>query len=203
MHSEQKAAHGARSGLSLQVIDAWNGHPRDTDTLSGGEAFFVSLALALALADVVTHESGGSPLDTHFIDEGFGSLDEDTLHQVLDVLDGRRAHDRIVGLISHIPDLRRRIPNRLHIHKSPDGSSTPASDRARRHQGAGAFHDPLVRGGAQPFPDLDDGHGVAGAACQCVRVAQRGAERGSLLRNPVGQRFPMWTMRSSSSSPRT
>ncbi|MGY6026886.1 AAA family ATPase [Streptomyces spinosirectus] len=122
-HSDARAARGARSGLGLKILDAWTGQERDTDTLSGGESFFASLALALGLADIVTAESGGRALDTLFIDEGFGTLDEDTLHQVLDVLDSLRAHDRTVGLISHVPELRRRITHRLHVHKHTTGST--------------------------------------------------------------------------------
>ena len=122
-HSGARAAHGARSGLGLKIFDAWTGRDRDTDTLSGGESFFASLALALGLADIVTAESGGQALDTLFIDEGFGTLDEDTLHQVLDVLDSLRAHDRTVGLISHVPELRRRITHRLYVRKEPTGST--------------------------------------------------------------------------------
>lgn len=122
-HSDHQAAHGARSGLGLEITDAWTGRPRKTDTLSGGESFFASLSLALGLADVVTHEAGGNPLDTLFIDEGFGTLDDDTLHNVLDVLDALRAHDRTVGVISHVPELRRRIAHRLHVRKGPTGST--------------------------------------------------------------------------------
>ncbi|MFE7927503.1 AAA family ATPase [Streptomyces sp. NPDC057456] len=122
-HSDHQAARGARSGLGLQITDSWTGRPRKTDTLSGGESFFASLSLALGLADVVTHEAGGNPLDTLFIDEGFGTLDEDTLHKVLDVLDSLRAHDRTVGVISHVPELRRRITHRLHVRKNPTGST--------------------------------------------------------------------------------
>ncbi|MFG2948489.1 AAA family ATPase [Streptomyces adustus] len=122
-HSDHQAAHGARSGLGLEITDSWTGRPRKTDTLSGGESFFASLSLALGLADVVTHEAGGNPLDTLFIDEGFGTLDDDTLHNVLDVLDSLRAHDRTVGVISHIPELRRRITQRLHVRKGPTGST--------------------------------------------------------------------------------
>ncbi|MCC3779824.1 SbcC/MukB-like Walker B domain-containing protein [Streptomyces sp. UNOB3_S3] len=123
VHSDERAARGAKSGLDLKVLDAWSGHKRHTDTLSGGESFYVSLALALGLADIVTAEAGGQALDTLFIDEGFGTLDEDTLHQVLDVLDSLRAHDRTVGLISHVPELRRRIAQRLHVAKHIDGST--------------------------------------------------------------------------------
>jgi exonuclease SbcC len=122
-HSDHQAAHGARSGLGLEITDAWTGRPRKTDTLSGGESFFASLSLALGLADVVTHEVGGNPLDTLFIDEGFGTLDDDTLHKVLDVLDSLRAHDRTVGVISHVPELRRRITQRLYVRKGLTGST--------------------------------------------------------------------------------
>jgi DNA repair protein SbcC/Rad50 len=122
-HSDAKAARGARSGLGLLITDAWTGHPRGTETLSGGESFFASLALALGLADVVTQNIGGNPLDTLFIDEGFGTLDEDTLHKVLDVLDSLRAGDRTVGVISHVAELRRRIPHRLHVRKHTGGST--------------------------------------------------------------------------------
>ncbi|MFJ2162855.1 AAA family ATPase [Streptomyces sp. NPDC087856] len=122
-HSDDRASHGARSGLGLKITDAWTGRDRNTDTLSGGESFFASLALALGLADVVTYEAGGRVLDTLFIDEGFGSLDDDTLHQVLDVLDSLRDHDRTVGLISHVPELRRRITSQLHVRKGTSGST--------------------------------------------------------------------------------
>ncbi|MEU3640799.1 SMC family ATPase [Streptomyces albogriseolus] len=123
VHSDERAARGAKSGLGLKVLDAWNGHQRHTDTLSGGESFYVSLSLALGLADVVTAEAGGQALDTLFIDEGFGTLDDDTLHQVLDVLDSLRDHDRTVGVISHVAEMRRRITQRLHVRKSPVGST--------------------------------------------------------------------------------
>ncbi len=82
VHSDDRTGRG-RSGLGLHVVDAWTGRERDTATLSGGETFFASLALALGLADVVTDEAGGVRLDTLFIDEGFGSLDDQTLDEVL------------------------------------------------------------------------------------------------------------------------
>ncbi|WP_019435470.1 AAA family ATPase [Streptomyces sp. AA0539] len=121
-HSDSKTARG-RSGLGLQVLDAWTGRARDTATLSGGESFFVSLALALGLADVVAAEAGGQRLDTLFIDEGFGSLDEQSLDEVLDVLDGLREQDRAVGIVSHVPDLRARIPTQLRVIKTARGST--------------------------------------------------------------------------------
>ncbi|MFJ1802192.1 AAA family ATPase [Streptomyces sp. NPDC088180] len=122
VHSDARSG-GRRAGLGLHVIDAWTGSERDTATLSGGETFFASLALALGLADVVTEEAGGVRLDTLFIDEGFGSLDDQTLDEVLDVLDSLRERDRSVGIVSHVADLRRRIPVRLEVVKERQGSS--------------------------------------------------------------------------------
>ncbi|MFF3615828.1 AAA family ATPase [Streptomyces sp. NPDC002580] len=121
VHSADRAGRG-RSGLGLHVVDAWTGRERDTATLSGGETFFASLALALGLADVVTDEAGGVRLDTLFIDEGFGSLDDQTLDEVLDVLDSLRERDRSVGIVSHVADLRRRIHAQLEVVKGRTGS---------------------------------------------------------------------------------
>ncbi|MFI7342931.1 AAA family ATPase [Streptomyces sp. NPDC050085] len=121
VHSDSLAGRG-RSGLGLHVVDAWTGRERDTATLSGGETFFASLALALGLADVVTDEAGGVRLDTLFIDEGFGSLDDQTLDEVLDVLDSLRERDRSVGIVSHVGDLRRRVHAQLEIVKGRAGS---------------------------------------------------------------------------------
>ncbi|WP_433395754.1 AAA family ATPase [Streptomyces sp. CA-146814] len=122
VHSDARTG-GRRAGLGLHVVDAWTGSERDTATLSGGETFFASLALALGLADVVTEEAGGVRLDTLFIDEGFGSLDDQTLDEVLDVLDSLRERDRSVGIVSHVADLRRRIPARLEVAKDRNGST--------------------------------------------------------------------------------
>ncbi|MFI0817484.1 AAA family ATPase [Streptomyces sp. NPDC021098] len=123
VHSDARSGGRGRSGLGLHVIDAWTGRERDTATLSGGETFFASLSLALGLADVVTDEAGGVRLDTLFIDEGFGSLDEQTLDEVLDVLDSLRERDRTVGIVSHVADLRQRIPARLEVVKGREGST--------------------------------------------------------------------------------
>ncbi|MFJ3783296.1 AAA family ATPase [Streptomyces sp. NPDC090093] len=122
VHSDARSG-AKRAGLGLHVVDAWTGNERDTATLSGGETFFASLALALGLADVVTDEAGGVRLDTLFIDEGFGSLDEQTLDEVLDVLDSLRERDRSVGIVSHVGDLRRRIPAQLEVVKARHGSA--------------------------------------------------------------------------------
>ncbi|GHB13109.1 AAA family ATPase [Streptomyces chryseus] len=122
VHSDARSGGRGRSGLGLHVVDAWTGVERDTATLSGGETFFASLALALGLADVVTDEAGGVRLDTLFIDEGFGSLDDQTLDEVLDVLDSLRERDRSVGIVSHVADLRRRVTTQLEVVKDRHGS---------------------------------------------------------------------------------
>ncbi|MFD3610129.1 AAA family ATPase [Streptomyces atroolivaceus] len=122
VHSDERSG-GRRAGLGLHVVDSWTGRERDTATLSGGETFFASLALALGLADVVTDEAGGVRLDTLFIDEGFGSLDDQTLDEVLDVLDSLRERDRSIGIVSHVADLRRRIPAQLEVVKERHGSA--------------------------------------------------------------------------------
>lgn len=111
-----------RAGLGLVVVDDYTGRARSTKTLSGGETFLASLSLALGLADVVTAESGGVRLETLFIDEGFGSLDADTLDQVMTALDELRAGGRVVGVVSHVEEMRVRIPRRLHVIKRRDGS---------------------------------------------------------------------------------
>ncbi|MET8704653.1 SMC family ATPase [Kitasatospora sp. NPDC004723] len=113
----------AKAGLTLRILDNWTGLERETSTLSGGETFTTSLALALGLADVVTGEAGGRPLGVLFVDEGFGSLDEQSLTDVMDVLDQLRAGDRAVGVVSHVGDLSDRIPTQLHIRKERNGST--------------------------------------------------------------------------------
>jgi exonuclease SbcC len=113
---------GAGGGLGLLVRDEWTGEPRDPKTLSGGETFQASLALALGLSDVVTHEAGGVEMHTLFVDEGFGSLDADSLDDVMDVLDGLRAGGRRVGLVSHVDAMRERVPSQVRLVKTPTGS---------------------------------------------------------------------------------
>lgn len=114
---------GTRIGLGLEVLDAWTGESRDAATLSGGETFVVSLALALGLADVVGQESGGTRVDTLFVDEGFSALDPDTLDDVMDRIDALRAGGRTVGVVSHVTELRTRIPTQLHVESSRAGST--------------------------------------------------------------------------------
>lgn len=122
-HTDALASAGRRSGLGLEVHDLWTGVTRDPATLSGGEAFMASLALALGLADAVHHEAGGVDLQTLFIDEGFGTLDDESLEQVMSVLDTLREGGRAVGVVSHVADLRGRIPTQLRVDKSPGGST--------------------------------------------------------------------------------
>ncbi len=121
VHSDAKSGN-RKSGLSLHVTDGWTGQSRDTSTLSGGESFMASLALALGLADVVQQESGGVEMETLFVDEGFGSLDEQSLEQVMDALEGLRDGGRIVGLVSHVAEMKQRIPAQLEVIKERTGS---------------------------------------------------------------------------------
>ena len=112
-----------RAGLTLSVVDRHTGEERSPKSLSGGETFYTSLALALGLADVVRAEAGGVDLDTLFIDEGFGSLDADTLDQVLGVIDDLRERGRVIGIVSHVADLKDRVAERLEVRRIADGSS--------------------------------------------------------------------------------
>ncbi|WP_236789264.1 AAA family ATPase [Amycolatopsis sp. GM8] len=123
VHSDRAGAHGTKGGLALDVLDDYSGTVRPAKTLSGGESFLASLALALGLADVVAAETGGALLDTLFVDEGFGTLDAETLDVVMDILDELRAGGRVVGLVSHVEELRQRIPTRLRVRKARAGST--------------------------------------------------------------------------------
>jgi exonuclease SbcC len=118
----ERGRHGT-GGLGLRVLDTWTGRHRDPGSLSGGETFIASLALALGLADVVTAEAGGAEIGTLFVDEGFGTLDEDTLDEVMEVLDGLRDGGRAVGIVSHVAELRTRIPVQLRVRKARTGSA--------------------------------------------------------------------------------
>ena len=123
VHNDDAERRGKRGGLGLDVLDDYSGQVRSAKTLSGGETFLASLALALGLADVVAAETGGALLDTLFVDEGFGMLDADTLDEVMNTLDELRAGGRVVGLVSHVEELRQRIPTRLRVRKSRTGST--------------------------------------------------------------------------------
>nr|WP_281357263.1 SbcC/MukB-like Walker B domain-containing protein [Rathayibacter agropyri] len=123
-HDDSLAYRGAASGLGIDVLDAFTGVRRQPASLSGGETFLASLALALGLADVVTAQSGGISLETMFIDEGFGSLDGETLETALGTLDALRSGGRTIGLISHVDTMRERLPVGLRVVVGPRGDST-------------------------------------------------------------------------------
>ena len=118
-------AKGSRSGggLNLNITDTWTGEPRDAASLSGGESFLASLALALGLAEVVQSNNGGIELDTLFIDEGFGTLDSETLDTVMNTIESLRENGRTIGLISHVEEMKNRIPTQIVVEKGPRGSS--------------------------------------------------------------------------------
>ena len=114
---ESNERTNARSGLTLEIVDQHTGKTRHPESLSGGETFFTALALALGLADVVKSEAGGVDLDTLFIDEGFGTLDPDTLDRVMDVIEDLRERGRVVGIISHVAELKDRVNERLEVRQ--------------------------------------------------------------------------------------
>ncbi len=123
VHTDASGPRNTRGGLGLDVLDDFSGQTRSAKTLSGGESFMASLALALGLADVVAAESGGTQLDTLFIDEGFGSLDPESLDQVMGTLDELRAGGRVIGLVSHVEELRMRIGVRVRVVPGRNGST--------------------------------------------------------------------------------
>ena len=110
------------AGLDLEVEDSFTGTTRPTSSLSGGEGFLASLSLALGLADVVQSRLGGIRLDAVFVDEGFGTLDAEALELAIKTLAELQAGGRIVGIISHVPELRDQIARRLVVRKSATGS---------------------------------------------------------------------------------
>ena len=118
----EEGKKNTRSGLGLNVLDAYTNRDRDVKTLSGGESFLASLALALGFADVVQASSGGVRLDTMFIDEGFGTLDEETLSRAMAALTRLTEGDRLVGVISHVAQLRESIDSQIIVRSSPSGS---------------------------------------------------------------------------------
>ncbi|WP_066460750.1 AAA family ATPase [Sanguibacter suarezii] len=125
VRSDLKEVKGnTKVGLALRVLDHQTGLPRLPSSLSGGETFYVSLCLALGMADVVTAEAGGVDLGTLFVDEGFGSLDPETLDSVLAILGRLRAGGRVVGVVSHVEALKQTISDGISVRRLPDGSST-------------------------------------------------------------------------------
>ena len=113
----------SQSGLELDVVDHYNGSQRSVKTLSGGESFKASLSLALGLSDEIQASAGGIRLDTMFVDEGFGSLDEESLAQAMESLAGLADGNRLVGIISHVPELKQRIEKQILVRKDRSGGS--------------------------------------------------------------------------------
>ncbi len=113
----------SQSGLELDVVDHYNGSQRSVKTLSGGESFKASLSLALGLSDEIQASAGGIRLDTMFVDEGFGSLDEESLQQAMKSLAGLADGNRLVGIISHVPELKQRIEKQILVRKDRSGGS--------------------------------------------------------------------------------
>jgi exonuclease SbcC len=119
---EERDRANAAAGLDIEVVDRWNLQPRPAATLSGGEGFCASLALALGLSETVAAHAGARQLDALFVDEGFGSLDPETLDTAIGVLEGLQEGDRMVGVISHVAEMRERIPARLEVTPGRAGS---------------------------------------------------------------------------------
>ena len=113
----------SQSGLELDVIDHYNGSQRSVRTLSGGESFKASLCLALGLSDEIQSSAGGIRLDTMFVDEGFGSLDDESLQQAIKVLSGLSEGNKLVGIISHVGELKERIEKQIVVTKDRAGGS--------------------------------------------------------------------------------
>ena len=114
----------SQSGLELDVIDHYNGTKRAVGSLSGGESFIAALSLALGLSEEIQASAGGIRLETMFVDEGFGSLDEDMLHQAVSTLRGLTEGDRLIGIISHVAQLRDEIEQKIIVTKEKSGGSS-------------------------------------------------------------------------------
>jgi exonuclease SbcC len=123
VRSERQESRGKQSGLGLDVYDAYTGQKRDVKSLSGGEKFNASLCLALGMADVIQSYQGGISIDTLFIDEGFGTLDEESLNQAIDTLIDLQQTGRLIGVISHVQELKMAIPAILEVSKTREGYS--------------------------------------------------------------------------------
>lgn len=124
LYRSLETMHGKRTGgLDLEIFDEWTGEPRPASTLSGGEGFLASLSLALGLADVVQQHTGGIHLNAIFIDEGFGSLDSENLDMAISTLTDLQVGNRLVGIISHVPELKERIDTRLEVIPGKKGST--------------------------------------------------------------------------------
>ncbi|RYG71590.1 SMC family ATPase [Lentibacillus lipolyticus] len=123
MRSDRQESHGKQSGLALDVHDAYTGQTRDVKTLSGGEKFNASLCLALGMSDVIQSFQGNISIETMFIDEGFGSLDEESLNKSIETLIDLQQSGRMIGVISHVQELKTMFPARLDVMKTKEGYS--------------------------------------------------------------------------------
>lgn len=120
---KEAANNRSQTGLELSVIDHYNGSERSVKSLSGGESFKASLALALGLSDEIQSSAGGVRLDAMFVDEGFGSLDDHSLEQAFRALSELTEGNRIVGIISHVPALKEKIDRQIVVTKAKTGGS--------------------------------------------------------------------------------
>ena len=123
VHKTGADRKNAKAGLEIEVLDNSTGQQRPSGSLSGGEAFFTSLALALGLSDVVQSHAGGRQMDALFIDEGFGTLSDDVLDKALDVLNQLTEGKRLVGIISHVDKLSESIPQKIRVRSGEKGST--------------------------------------------------------------------------------
>lgn len=123
VHRERGRDRRASAGLEIDVLDRYTGTLRPSETLSGGETFLASLALALGLSDVIMAQAGGMYIDAMFVDEGFGTLDEETCQLAVDVLGKLSSDDRMIGIVSHVSDLKDRITRQIRVEKTRSGST--------------------------------------------------------------------------------
>src|SRR5699024_10699057 len=123
MRSDRQESHGRQSGLALDVYDGYTGQTRDVKTLSGGEKFNASLCLALGMSDVIQSFQGNISINTMFIDEGFGSLDEESLNKSIETLVELQESGRMIGIISHVQELKTVFPAILEVTKTHSGYS--------------------------------------------------------------------------------
>ena len=123
VHKMSADRKNAKAGLEIEVLDNNTGMLRPSTSLSGGEGFFTSLALALGLSDVVQNHAGGRQMDTLFIDEGFGTLSSDVLDKALEVLNQLTEGNRLVGIISHVDKLDESIPQKVRVRGGDKGST--------------------------------------------------------------------------------